>query len=332
MTTEDFLRPTRSCAEERVPLKLVAFASPCRSYAHRKEVNAPVSDTGSPLRSMAPVALLACLKGMYCSGRLSAGVLAALLCQFLPILAQRVSRKQEKINRKGAKLRKGPVLQLLRSLCEQLEAIPNTPACEALSGYISGTDTGRLGDGLAELLRCLAACKSRTRLATALVAVADEALRVLPFLFPEFGSASPKPCAAWAAAVVGAPVHGGFACASCQVEPIVGPRFELASKASLCGECFMKDSLQGRAEEHDFSCHLAPKDYNAEAALDDYSCDGADAKLKALSQPNGLFHSAPLLQAEGASPWTLGPVQVAQFLNSATLASTAVAGLSAFLA
>ena len=335
MTTEDFLRPAKSCADELVPLKLVAFASPARPYTMRREEvsTSQASETGNPLRSMAPVALLACLKGMYCSGRLSAGVLASLALQFLPILAQRVSRKQEKINRKGVKLRRGPILQLLRSFCEQLETIPDSQhACEALHAYVVGNDTGHLGDGLAELLKCLAACKSRTRLAKALMAVGDEVVCVLPYLFPEtFGSSSPSPCAEWAAALVGAPVHGGFACATCQVDPIVGPRFEATVSRdrtiSLCGECFMKDvCLQsGKAEERqkDFSCRLAPKDYDAEAALDGSS--------SAMDPPRGLFHGSPLL-AESIPPWALGPAaQVAQMLSSATFKSAAVAGLSAFM-
>ena len=336
MTTEDFLRPKKSCAEELAPLKLVAFASPGRPphYA-RQEVNPPVaSETGNPLRSMAPVALLACLKGMYCSGRLTAAILASLALQFLPILAQRVSRKQEKINRKGPKLRKGPILQLLRRLCEQLKSIPDSQrACEALQGYIGGTDTGHLGDGLAELLKVLAACKSRILLASALVAVADEVLQVLPFLFPEsFGPASPNPCGAVAAAVVGAPVHGGFACAMCHADPIVGPRFEVAGrKASLCGECFMKDSLLGNSEERDFSCRLAPKDYDPEAALD-LSQGALDAPIF-LSQPSGMF-PCPLLDESALSlpPWPLEPtMQIAQMMNSTTLKSAALAGLSTFL-
>eukprot|EP00931_Biecheleriopsis_adriatica_P057777 TRINITY_DN3429_c0_g1_i1.p1 TRINITY_DN3429_c0_g1~~TRINITY_DN3429_c0_g1_i1.p1 ORF type:complete len:509 (-),score=103.45 TRINITY_DN3429_c0_g1_i1:25-1488(-) len=335
-TVEDFLfgnARSGSCADELTPLKLVVLrpgttdgsrmgaAVQRASEQQRDEVmpapglerkaKAPRIEakpvpgasqasglpSGNSLRSMCPLGLLACLKALHSCGRLSPAVVASLALQFLPILAQRVQRKQEKINRKGANMRKEkPLVNLLQAVCEQIRRIPEAePVRPALKAYIAGSDTAHLGDTLADLLRRLAACKSRAPLATALLAVGAEMLAVLPCLCPEtFGARPgaapsptnfPGPLGAQAAAIAGAAVHEGFACARCGTKPIVGPRFELvdheydASCAprkwagdnhSLCGECFARDSTNcGPGDERCFVCRLAPEGYNAEAMLQD---------------------------------------------------------------
>ncbi|CAK9026483.1 Dipeptidyl peptidase 8 [Durusdinium trenchii] len=283
MTTEDFLfRPGMSCSEEVTPYELVvqsAQSMPSSEEAATAALATPFDSVESdylakedtnPLRSLGPVALLACLKGMHSSGRLSAEVLASLILQFLPILAQRVQRKQEKINRKGVKMRQHKsLMQLIKSICIHFQTLPGTShILQSFAAYLAGNETQRLGDTLAELLRCLVSCKSRSSLAAALVAVARDILLVLPCLFPEtFQEGHPSPCAEWAAALVGAPVHEDVVCGRCGTSPIVGPCFQ-GTRHSLCGVCFVEETVHGKAEGI-YSCRLAPEGYNKEAAFDD---------------------------------------------------------------
>ncbi|CAJ1365550.1 unnamed protein product [Effrenium voratum] len=198
--------------------------------------------------SLCPVNLLACFKGMHCMGRLSEKTLVSLVLQFLPIFAQRVQRKQEKINRKGVKLRDKKFLNLIKQVCEKFQDLPDTEkALTYLQAYHSGSDVNHLGDSLAELLRALVSC-DKASVAAALVAVAEDLLAVLPALFPDtFGA--PNSC-------VPLPVHAGYSCALCEMAPIEGPRFE-ENGSNFCAECFVIKSLQGKTEEA--KCHLAPK-------------------------------------------------------------------------
>lgn len=297
------------------------------------------------LRSLGPVALLACLKGLHESGRLTPEILASLMLQFLPIFAQRVQRKVEKMNRKGLKMRQDknfkPLMHFIKRLCIHFQEIPETRNVrDDLQNYLAGSEAARLGDTLAELLRCLVACSSRSTLASALLAVAKDRLGsgsyttytsgkspgcrlkkgsfhfhccfmmfyeylqyelyctycasivhntsniycwynpchpnscstmvllrsgrspsledilrvVLPCVFPE-SFQDTRPCSEWAAILLGAPVHGGIACALCRQQNIVGPRFEGQQHGeggegrSLCGHCFVKETVKGKADD-----------------------------------------------------------------------------------
>ena len=100
------------------------------------------------------------------------------MLQFLPIFAQRVQRKVEKMNRKGVKMRQDksfkPFMQFLKRLCLHFQDISETRHVrEDLLNYLNGSEV-RLGDTLAELLRSLVSCNSRAALATALIAVAKD--------------------------------------------------------------------------------------------------------------------------------------------------------------
>lgn len=77
------------------------------------------------MRSLGPGALSSCLQGMSCSGWLTTEVLASLGLQFLPILAQRVQRKQEKLNRKAV-WREKPLMKLVKSACRHLPEVSGT--------------------------------------------------------------------------------------------------------------------------------------------------------------------------------------------------------------
>ena len=70
---------------------------------------------------------------------------------------------------------------------------------------------------------------------------------VLPCVFPDFQETGP--CSEWAAILLGAPVHGGIACALCHQQNIVGPRFEGGEGQSLCGRCFVKETVKGKADD-----------------------------------------------------------------------------------
>lgn len=258
------------------------------------------------LRSLGPVALLACLKGLHESGRLTPEILASLMLQFLPIFAQRVQRKVEKMNRKGLKMRQDknfkPLMHFIKRLCIHFQEIPETRNVrDDLQNYLAGSEAARLGDTLAELLRCLVACSSRSTLASALLAVAKDILRVvLPCVFPE-SFQDTRPCSEWAAILLGAPVHGGIACALCRQQNIVGPRFEGQQHGeggegrSLCGHCFVKETVKGKADDSSYTCRLAPLGYDAEAALGDINSNSLPmAALLAMKyHPLDSLVSAP---------------------------------------
>ena len=83
----------------------------------------------------------------------------------------------------------------------------------------------------------------------------EDILRVvLPCVFPE-SFQDTRPCSEWAAILLGAPVHGGIACALCRQQNIVGPRFEGQQHGeggegrSLCGHCFVKETVKGKADD-----------------------------------------------------------------------------------
>eukprot|EP00435_Cladocopium_sp_Y103_P031193 s1817_g7.t2 len=259
------------------------------------------------LRSLGPVALLACLKGLHGSGRLTPEILASLMLQFLPIFAQRVQRKVEKMNRKGLKMRQDknfkPLMQFIKRLCIHFQEIPETRNVrDDLQNYLAGSEAARLGDTLAELLRCLVACNSRSTLASALLA--DILRVVLPCVFPESFQET-GPCCEWAAIILGAPVHGGIACALCRQQNIVGPRFEGQQKhgeggRSLCGHCFLKETVKGKADDSSYTCRLAPAGYDAEAALGDINSNSLPmAALLAMKyQPLDPLVSAPSVPSQ----------------------------------
>lgn len=92
---------------------------------------------------------------------------------------------------------------------------------------------------------------------------------MLPCVFPESFQDN-RPCSEWAAILLGAPVHGGIACALCRQQNIVGPRFEGQQKQgeggegrSLCGHCFVKETVKGKADD---SSDLAAGDHRGSAS------------------------------------------------------------------
>lgn len=207
-----------------------------------------------------PMRLLACVRGLHNSGRLTPKALASLALQFLPILAQRAHRKQEKFNRMACKpWMRELLLPLLQGIVNQLDQIPEAVSLKpALQAYISGSDTTHFGDLLAQLLRILASSDSQNAIASVLLTVAEELLALLPQLFPNaFGD-------------TGAPytevgvMHAGFTCNDCGECPISGPRFEytgdnmgVADGCNLCSECFIHHNTV-HLEHKSFTCHFAP--------------------------------------------------------------------------
>lgn len=75
---------------------------------------------------------------------------------------------------------------------------------------------------MAELLRCLATLEAPARLKM-LLALAEDAL---PVLNGHFAEESKTRLSAWAAQLVGAPVHENVCCGRCGAHHIVGPRFQ----------------------------------------------------------------------------------------------------------
>jgi len=206
------------------------------------------ASTAAPCRSVGPQRLLGSLKALQDAGKLTAAAVAGLALQFLPILAQRAHRKQEKLNRQGVELRPTilPVLRRLREHLQQVEHL--VPLFDA---FINGEDAEHLGDLLVAALKVLkdwVDSGSTVQVGEALVAVAEELVTLLPVLFPWFA----EPPAYGATTVC----HEGFECATCSANPIIGPRFERkGDKESFCSECFIVQVIsQPQAEA--FDCHF----------------------------------------------------------------------------
>jgi len=143
----------------------------------------------------------ACLFDLHRAGSLTPQSLANLVLQFLPILARRALRKQEKLNHIGNQWR-GDLLPFLQSVDKQLDVLPELRALRpGLEAYFAGLETGRLGDFLTELLNVLVAASqrppaegggsSRSQVAEVVMAVSEELLALIKVIFP-MAFASPK--------------------------------------------------------------------------------------------------------------------------------------------
>lgn len=203
-------------------------------------------------RSVGPQKLLACLAGLHHAGRLSSRMISSLVLQFLPILAQRAHRKQEKINRIGGQHR-DMVLPLLKKALAGAGTIPELePVKPLLEGFIFGPDDSKLGDCAAALLKALANAPSREPVAALVRGAGAELLELLPQAVPDVFS--------WDGGLaIGVAEHRGVKCAGCSVEPIMGPRFLTAGAEGgmdLCGECFAFHTFE---EGEKFDCHFMPE-------------------------------------------------------------------------
>jgi len=204
-------------------------------------------DAGSCLgsRGVGPWKLLACLGSLRAADRMSAPMIASLTFQFLPIMAQRAHRKQEKLNRVGTQHRE-LILPLLRRIAGQLDTVPGTEVVKKdLEAFIAGRQTGKLGDCISALLKVLVVAEPKEAVAHLLKDASEELLDLLPRVFP-LAFASHYPTLA---------THVGTTCAACNVEPIRGPRFHNpAGKLDLCGECYIDSAFDASTK---WECRLA---------------------------------------------------------------------------
>lgn len=172
-------------------------------------------------------------------------MIASLTFQFLPIMAQRAHRKQEKLNRVGTQQRE-LILPLLRRIAGQLDAVPGTEVVKGdLEAFISGKQAGKLGDCISALLKVLVAAEPKASVAQLLKDASEELLDLLPKVFP-MAFASHYPTLA---------THMGTTCAACNIEPIQGPRFHnTAGQLDLCGECYIDSAFDASTK---WECRLA---------------------------------------------------------------------------
>merc|ERR1719498_1466743 len=98
------------------------------------------------------------------------------MLQFLPILAQRAHRKQEKLNKLGPQMREG-LLPLLHSVSARMDLVQDAKAVKPLlEEFISGSDTTKFGDFVAQLFKALSVCKDRHAVSEAITGVAPDLL------------------------------------------------------------------------------------------------------------------------------------------------------------
>lgn len=206
--------------------------------------------------SVGPWKLLMCLRGLWDAQKMSAKMVGSMMLQFLPILAQRAHRKQEKLNRLGPSKRE-ELLPLLRCVSAYIERVPEAaPLKSQLEDFISGRDVTKLGDFLALLFKTLAMSKDRHGVAEAINGVAEQLLNFMPRIFPAMFEGSSEVQRA------GVAVHHGVRCSACNAEPVSGPRFRCAEAGiDLCGECFID---QGCEISDQFECDFLPPTYSAE--------------------------------------------------------------------
>lgn len=247
------------CNESGSVVAVAASASLVSTAACVAETNCAAASTAvsSSMRgtaadgchSVGPWKLLMCLRGLHEADMMSCKMVGSMLLQFLPILAQRTHRKQEKLNKLGPQMREA-LLSLLHSVSAHLDLIEEAHSVKPmLEEFITGTVVSRLGDCVAALFKALSTCKDRHAVSEAIVGVAPELLESLPKLFPDLFASSSKESAD------GLPEHCGTRCSACSREPIKGPRFHCAeARIDLCGECFID---QGCEADQQFQCFFA---------------------------------------------------------------------------
>lgn len=262
-TIEDFLE--NACANK--PLKLLATKARAQnetvttegeqscglSPSHNSEAPpAAASNSEQPMvwepagdhghwskagQSVGPWKLLMCLRSLRDADLMSTNMVGSMLLQFLPILAQRVHRKQEKLNHVGFTKRE-TLLPLLRRLSELIDMVEEAKSTKPmLEGFLSGASAYAFGDILALVLKTLAACKNRRAVSEAILAFAPYLCKSLPELFPGlFNDPFPRCLVA---------EHVGIRCDACSKEPILGPRFHCPETGiDLCGECFIEQGAE----------------------------------------------------------------------------------------
>merc|ERR1719174_3393644 len=142
--------------------------------------------------SMAPWKLLMCIGSLW-KGREKDGVklwtsnmVGSMMLQFLPILAQRAHRKQEKLNRIGPQ-RHEALLDVLRSISGHIECIEECANLkESLEDYCTGKDTSKLGDFVAQASKALSTCKNEQARAQVIEGIAPTLMESFPKLFPRW--------------------------------------------------------------------------------------------------------------------------------------------------
>lgn len=226
--------PSGACSEVTGPPSHPSASSSSRS-------------AGFDGHSVGPGKLLMCLRALRDAGMMSSKMVGSMMLQFLPILAQRAHRKQEKLNRLGPQKRE-ELLSLLRSVSSQLGLVKETePAKPLLEAFIDGTDVSRLGDFVALLFKALSTSKDRDAVAKAITGVTPELLESLPQLFPDLFEKQASRDGP------GIAEHRGIRCVGCSREPILGPRFHCAEACiDLCGECFIVQGCE--VSDQQFQC------------------------------------------------------------------------------
>jgi len=244
--------------------------------------------------------LFSCLNALHASGRLTSCMVASLVLQFLPLLAQRAQRKRESLNRYAVKWgERRPFIELLQILAQKLEPIPEAQTLmPALNAFISGTDTAHLGDLVANLLRALANTEAKRAVAQAVLAVSKELLTLAKGLLSPTDGGCP-----W-------PTHVGSTCSRCGASPVIGPIFKPTSDSPeiLCGECFIVHSATSE-ENVAFVCHLLPDEVlptpgDHPSGNRGANHEGADGGLNDLAQAGGDWWC--YVNAATESQWPLG--------------------------
>mmetsp|Transcript_159482 Transcript_159482/g.511740 ORF Transcript_159482/g.511740 Transcript_159482/m.511740 type:complete len:471 (-) Transcript_159482:239-1651(-) len=246
VTSQSCIRPPPGICNE--------VQKPC---ADARDEDADDGARGAPscggYRGVGPWKLLICLGSLRAANKLSAAMIASIMLQFLPILAQRAHRKQEKLNRIGAQYRE-MLLPLLHRVLLHLDELEEGQSVKpGVEAFVSGKDASKLGDCIGSLLKVLAASQRRAVVAQLLKSASEELMDLLPRIFPESFSDACPPVSQ----------HAGVRCACCNSEPLLGPRFHsLADGLDLCGECFIDSAFEASAK---FECHLASESAGADA-------------------------------------------------------------------
>jgi hypothetical protein len=182
-------------------------------------------------------------------------MISSLVLQFLPILAQRAHRKQEKMNRIGGQHRE-MVLPLLKIALAGADTVSELQVGvkPLLEEFISGADDSKLGDCIAALLKALANAPDRESVAALIRGAGTELLALLPQAIPDVFS--------WDGGLaMGVAEHAGVKCDNCGMNPILGPLFSKAvvdgdPGMRLCGECFALHTFEAGEK---FDCHFMPE-------------------------------------------------------------------------
>lgn len=248
-------RTSTTLSEEplKVPLERRRIESRMGGEVQPPSLDGDVEDDGGDgpsragVRGVGPWKLLASLGSLRETGKMTVNMLASLTLQFLPIIAQRAHRKQEKLNRVGPQYREvvTPLLQLiLVQVDKKLLGFGDIKV--KMETFISGADTSKLGDCLSHFLRELVNIESKTVVASVVKAASSELCELLPKLFHKAFECQYPPLMR----------HVGTRCAVCGVSPILGPRFHNAGNAiDICGECHIDYPFE--ASNSKFECLLS---------------------------------------------------------------------------